>query len=121
MGMFDFGQSPTSDQCEEVVIECKYDEVPADSTPLPRWFEIAAGETLFDLINEPVDYEDMVNREFSESEVTNVGPAENGGDEEGVLPVNIAMTMAYFQEDKDHKSLILVEFDFAELEEVSED
>ena len=121
MGMFDFGMEPTSDQCEELVIECMYDEIPAESAPLPRWFEIAAGEALFNIGNEPVDYEDMITKEFKEAEITAVGPEENGGDEEGVVPIDVAIGLSYYQKDIDHKEIIVIEMDFAELVEVTEE
>ena len=73
-----------------------YDEVPGISTPLPRWFEIAAGETLFNIIPEPTDFEDMINREFQDSEVIAVGPSDNGGDEEGVVPEVITIGLYYY-------------------------
>ena len=31
MGEFSFGQKPHADNCDEIVIQCIYDEIPADS------------------------------------------------------------------------------------------
>ena len=64
---------------------------------------------MFNLIPEPVDYEDMKTTQFEESEVIAVGPEENGGDDEGLVPEEIAITMAYFQQNEDEKLLIKVD------------
>ena len=88
---------------------------------MPRWFEIAAGDPMFNIIPDPVDFDDMVNIEYDESEVIAVATEENGGDEEGVLPEVISITLAYFQIDQDNKAIILVEMEFDELQEVSEE
>lgn len=71
-----FGQVPTSDSCSDVVIECFYDEIPENSQPLPRWFEVEAGSTLFNLIKEPIGVDDFRNKVFDTSELLAVGPGD---------------------------------------------
>jgi len=61
-----------------------------DAQPIPRWFEVDGGTPIFDLVVEPVDYDDLMNREFTEFEVLPVGP-ENGGAEEGFLPRDVVL------------------------------
>ena len=70
---------------------------------------------MFNIIPDPVDFDDMINIEYDESEVIAVATEENGGDEEGVLPEVISITLAYFQIDQDNKAIILVEMEFDEL------
>lgn len=74
MGEFSFGQKPHADNCDEIVIQCIYDEIPADSQPLPRWFEQQPGENIFDLITDPVDYNDFMNKTFTGFQILAVGP-----------------------------------------------
>jgi len=38
MTEFSFGLTPDSDGCDEIVINCVFDEIPEDAPPLPRWF-----------------------------------------------------------------------------------
>lgn len=117
MTEFSFGGSPDSDSCDEIIIKCAYDEIPSETAALPRWFEVEGGTPLFSLVVEPVDYEDMMTREFDELEVIEVGP-ENGGGDEGYLPMNIILHLSYFQKGLDNKILIVVEMDFDTVEEV---
>ena len=83
MTEFSFGGAPDSDSCDEIIINCVYDEVPAEAPPLARWFAVDDGTPLFTLVVFPVTYEDMMAREFTEVEVIEVGP-ENGGGDEGL-------------------------------------
>lgn len=95
MTEFSFGGTPDSDTCEEIIIDCVYDEVPEEAPPLARWFEVDGGSTLFSLTIEPVSYDDMMNSEFGDTEMLEVGP-ENGGGDEGFLPTNVILHLAYF-------------------------
>lgn len=56
MTEFSFGGTPSSDNCDEIIITCVYDEVPQDAPPLARWFEVEGGTPLFNLVVEPIDY-----------------------------------------------------------------
>ena len=95
MTEFSFGQKPLSDSCEEIIIQCVYDEIPMEAPPLPRWFEVDGGTSLFSMVVEPVDYEEMMTKEFEPTEVIEIGP-ENGGGEEGFLPMNVILHLSYF-------------------------
>lgn len=117
---FSFGGTPDSDTCDEIIIKCIYDEIPSESTPLPRWFEVDGGTTLFSLTVEPTDYELMMTNEFGDTEMLEVGP-ENGGGDEGFLPMNVIVHLSYFQKGPDNKILIVVGMDFDAIEEVSEE
>ena len=66
MAEFSFGGTPDSDSCDEIIIDCVYDEVPEDAPPLARWFEVEGGSPLFSLSIAPVDYEDMMVKEFDD-------------------------------------------------------
>ena len=39
---------------------------------MPRWFEAAAGSTIFDIVVNPVDYDELMNRQFNGFEILNV-------------------------------------------------
>lgn len=73
MGEFSFGQSPHADNCDEIVIQCILDEIPKDNQPLPRWFEQSGGY-IFDLITDPLDFDDFMNKTFTGFQVLQVGP-----------------------------------------------
>ena len=118
MTEFSFGGAPDSDSCDEIIINCVYDEVPADAPPLARWFAVDDGTPLFSLVVFPVTYEDMMEREFTDVEVIEVGP-ENGGGDEGFLPMNVILHLSYFQQGPDRKELIVVGMDFDAIEEVT--
>ena len=119
MTEFSFGGSPSSDTCEEIIINCVYDEIPEQTTPLPRWFEVEGGTPLFSLAIEPVPYEDMMTKEFADVEMLEVGP-ENGAGDAGFLPMNVIVHLSYYQKGLDDKLLIVVGMDFDSIEEVSE-
>ena len=95
-----------------------YDEIPMDAPPLARWFEVDGGTPLFSVTIEPVEYEDMMSREFDITELIEIGP-ENGGGEEGFLPMNVILHLSYFQKGKDNKILIVVGMDYDAIEEVT--
>jgi UDP-N-acetyl-D-mannosaminuronic acid transferase (WecB/TagA/CpsF family) len=64
MTEFSFGQSPIADNCPAITISCIFDEVPGEQQPLPRWFEVMGGNSIFDIVVDPVDYDKMMNHEF---------------------------------------------------------
>jgi len=79
---------------------------------------VEGGTTLFSLVVEPITYEDMMESEFEDTEVIEVGPEEGGG-EEGFMPRNFALALSYYQKGKDDKILIMVEMDYDTIEEVT--
>ena len=81
-----FGQSPTSDGCNEINIQCLYDEIPANGQPLPRWFEVEAGTTIFNLIKEPITFFDFKQKTFDPSEILQVGPGDQGSNGDTMIP-----------------------------------
>ena len=56
-----FGSTPVTDSCN-LDIECFYDEIIGVRQPLPRWFEVDSGSSLFDISIEAVEYEDLMQR-----------------------------------------------------------
>ena len=63
----------------------------------------------------------LINEEFGEQDVTPVGPGENGGDEEGIVPVAISIAIFYYQQGLDEKEIIVIEMEFDELLELNEE
>ena len=87
---------------------------------MPRWFEVDGGSPLFNLVVEPIDYEDMMSKEFSDVEVIEVGP-ETGGGDSGYLPMNVILHLSYYQKDPENKILIVVSMDYESIEKVSDE
>lgn len=73
-----------------------YDEIPGNGQPLPRWFEVEAGTTLFNIIKEPINFFDFKTRIFDTSELLAVGPGDQGADSEGTIPQNYIFTISYY-------------------------
>lgn len=115
MRAYSFGERPHADACEEVLINCVYDEIFLGQQPLPRWFEVEGGTPLFDVSVSPVVYDDLVARDFSEFEVLPVAPEEGAG-EEGVVPKTVALAIAYYQVDGARKELIQAGMNLEDLE-----
>lgn len=91
-----FGQSPTSDTCSQVVIPCFYDEIIGNGQPLPRWFEVEGGTTLFNLIKQPINFDDFKNKDFDAAEVMGIGPGDQGAEGEGTVPQLIEFSVSYY-------------------------
>lgn len=62
----------------------------------------------------------MMNEEFEDTQVIEVGPEEGGG-EEGFMPRNFNLHLSYYQMNKKDKMLIMVEMDYDTIEEVNEE
>ena len=75
MSEYSFGKSPRADTCENVEINCIYDENLGDTQPIPRWFEIESGSSIFDISVSPVTSEELLKTEFKEVQILKVEPA----------------------------------------------
>ncbi|GMH66707.1 hypothetical protein TL16_g04487 [Triparma laevis f. inornata] len=51
----DFFQAPVSDECIRTVY-CSYEEVLGTPDIVPRWFETGSGDSLFEIIDMPIDF-----------------------------------------------------------------
>ena len=49
--------------------------------PLPRWFSVEEETGLFEISILPVNYEDLMHKDFDSMEVLGVGPSPGGGDD----------------------------------------
>lgn len=96
MTEYSFGKAPTADTCEEVVVNCVYDEVFVGQQPLPRWFEVDAGVPLFEVSTDPVRYDDLMTKDFGSIEVLAVASPENPGGEDGEVPKTISFVIFYY-------------------------
>lgn len=96
MTEYSFGKAPTADTCEEVVVNCVYDEVFVGQQPLPRWFEVDAGVPIFEVSTEPVRYNDLMTKDFGSIEVLAVASPDNPGGEDGEVPKTIAFVIFYY-------------------------
>ena len=56
--LFEFGKSPVADSCENILIECIYDEVFSNDTGTTKWFE-KTSTALFYLVSSPLTAEEM--------------------------------------------------------------
>ena len=115
MSEYSFGMTPTADTCEEVQVNCVYDEVFVGQQPLPRWFEVEGGTPLFDVSVEPVNHDDLLARDFTNLEVLPVAPEEGAGEEQ-VVPKSVELSLDYYQQDSDRKRLIAAGMNFGDLE-----
>ncbi len=64
MTEYSFGLKPVADECNEISIQCIYDEIFDTKQPLTRWFEIESGTSIFDLTIEPALYASIVDKDF---------------------------------------------------------
>ena len=117
---FSFGLAPLSDICEEVVIDCIYDEIFETQLPQPRWYEVEGETPLFEVSTEPVSYYDLMTKDFSPIEVLAVGPAE-GAEEDNSVPKEVGLAISYYQRNKDDKRLILIDLEFGSFEALTDD
>ena len=79
-GEFAFGSSPVADSCTDLKIECFYDEIFSDKQPLLRWFEVRSDSPIFDISIDPVDYEELINKDFEDIEILNFAAVNDGYD-----------------------------------------
>jgi len=119
MGAFSFGLAPEADGCEDVIIQCTYDEIFMSQSPLPRWYEVEGETPLFELSTEPVDYFDLMQKDFNAIEVLAVAPAEGVGEENSV-PKEVAFGVSYYQWNRDAKRLIGVQMEYGNVEAITE-
>ena len=69
---------------------------------------------------EPVNYYDLMTKDFSAIEVLAVGPGE-GVEEESSVPKEIAFGISYYQHNMDDKRLIIVEMEYGNVEALTEE
>lgn len=121
MTEYSFGKAPTADACEDVVVNCVYDEVFVGQQPLPRWFEVDAGVPIFEVSTDPVRYEDLMTKEFGAIEVLAVASPDNPGGEDGEVPKTVAFVIEYYQVDDTQKRLVTAGLDFGDIEALNDD
>ena len=114
--LLSFGFVPKADKCENVEIECIYDEVPSETLPLSRWFEMEAGSELFYLYADPVNSEDLISGTIS-SELVPVVLQTQGSTYN--LPTQISLEIFYHQIDQSTKRIIEASVYFLEFKELS--
>lgn len=95
MTEYSFGKEPIADKCSDVLLNCMYDEIFIDKQPLQRWFEVEGGTPLFDISVDPVDYNELMTKQFSTVEVLPAAPEAEGAQEDFV-PKNIAFDISYY-------------------------
>ena len=88
--------------------------------PLPRWFTVEEETGLFEISVLPVNYDDLMHKDFDSMEVLGVGPSPGGGDD-GQVPTNVFFEIAYFQEGFDPKRLVSTGLAFEDLELLGDD
>lgn len=119
MGPYSFGEKPIADTCEEIGIQCVYDEIFDSNNPMDRWFEVEAETALFDVSVDPVNYYDLMAKDFEPTEVLAVAP-EEAVEEEGTVPKSIELILSYYQIDESDKKLIATEMVYDSLEPLTE-
>jgi hypothetical protein len=95
MGAYSFGLAPEADGCEDIIIPCIYDEIFSSQQPLPRWYEVEGETPIFEISVEPVNYYELMTKDFGAIEVLAVAPAE-GVEEESAVPKEIAFGLSYY-------------------------
>jgi hypothetical protein len=53
------------------------------------------GESIFDIVVDPVDYDKQINHEFDQFEVLTVAPEDGAGDP-GYIPLVYELTLSYY-------------------------
>ena len=115
MHEYSFRQSPNADACEEITVECVYDEVwNDDQQSLTRWFELEAEETLFDFSVEPITAGEIESFEFEENDVLGIASEGSAGDL-NTAPQSVGVGLNYYQYSKEDKRLITVEIEFGDM------
>lgn len=104
-----FGSSAVADRCEDITIECVYDELIGDTQALPRWFEIPALGNVFYLTESAVSDNDFFNQSFTGLLVPVV--AKNAV-AVGELPSVVHLEILYQQVNQFTKKIVLIEMSF---------
>ena len=79
---------PTADTCVGIVIECILDEIPEESQPNPRWWELGGGEdAFFHLTALPIPDEIFINWD----DIEDLVPVANPDDPTTEIPSKITI------------------------------
>ena len=132
VGPFNIMEQAVSDYCVRF-IECNYEEDLNSADNTPRWFEVPAGESLFQLIRYPLDYFQYTGRKstgvsqndlgggayyqelaaISTDNFINVVVTQNNlppGCSIGCFPRSILLDIGYFQETPYAKKIVYANF-----------
>lgn len=121
VGPFSFGKTPTADQCNNIEISCKVQEVFEETLDAgDRWYTLSKDDELFWIYPEPMSSEAIYNPSLIDTENLVSAVVQNVA-ETDKFPLKVYLSFYYYQKTATSKQIITAEVEFKGYESLSEE